>query len=172
MTEEVWHQGLVKLVLHDRHNPRASRWTPLLEAMETIGDNLIKFLLGENWRTSGMFDFIGSNLVLAEMIVYCGALDTKYLADELEWNAQPVFLAQNPTCAEALLAERWCRSKSHILLQAFDDLIPGATATSSGSAHPDQIAQGTSGVKRPKGAALLGRHLSARLSRSFREKMC
>jgi hypothetical protein len=59
------------------------------------------------------------------MIVDCAGLDTKYLADELEWNMRCVLLAQNPTCAETLLAKKCCRCKSVILLQDTDDLGPG-----------------------------------------------
>jgi hypothetical protein len=56
------------------------------------------------------------------MIVDCAALDTKYLTDELEWNAQYVFLSQNLRYMEALLAEKCCRWKRIMLLQPFDDL--------------------------------------------------
>jgi hypothetical protein len=59
------------------------------------------------------------------MIIDCAAFDTKCSADEVEWNARRMFHAQNPTCLEALLAERRCRSKSLILPQAFDDLGAG-----------------------------------------------
>jgi hypothetical protein len=93
--------------------------------MENIGDNLAKFLRAETWWTSSMFGFIASSIVLVPMRVDCAALDTKCLVDELERNARLVFLAQNPTCVEALLAERRCRSKSFILPQAVDDLGEG-----------------------------------------------
>jgi hypothetical protein len=69
-----------------------------------------------------MFGFIMSSLVFAPMIVDCAALDPKYL---VEWNARRVFLAQNPTCVEALLAERCRKCKDLILLQAFNDLGAG-----------------------------------------------
>jgi hypothetical protein len=59
------------------------------------------------------------------MIVDRAALDTKYLTDELKRNARRVFLVQNSTCVEALLAERCCRCKILILLQAFDNLVAG-----------------------------------------------
>jgi hypothetical protein len=71
--------------------------------MENVGDNLLKFLPEESWRT----------------------LDTKSFTDELEWNAWPVFLAQNPACLKALLAERCCICKSFILPQAFGDFGSG-----------------------------------------------
>jgi hypothetical protein len=72
-----------------------------------------------------MFGFIASRLVLAPMIVNSAALDTKYLADELDWNAWRVFLAQNPSCVETLPAEKCCRWKILIPLRAFDDLRAG-----------------------------------------------
>jgi hypothetical protein len=93
--------------------------------MENVGDNVIKLLREEGWRTSGIFGFIASSLVLTSMIAHCAALDTKCLADEIEWNARHVFLAQNPTCVEALLEERYYSCKYLILLQTFDDLGAG-----------------------------------------------
>jgi hypothetical protein len=60
--EGIWQQGLLKLVLHDRCNLRESQQTPLLEAIENVGDNLVKFLPAESWRTAGIFGFIASNL--------------------------------------------------------------------------------------------------------------
>jgi hypothetical protein len=93
--------------------------------MENVGDRVVKFLRGESWRTSGMFSFAAPTLLLAPMMVDCAAVDIKYLADELEWNARPVFLAQNPTCVETLLAKRRCMCKSLILLQIFDNLGTG-----------------------------------------------
>jgi hypothetical protein len=72
-----------------------------------------------------MFGFIASSLVLTPMIVDCTALDTQYLADEIEWNARSAFLAQNPTCVEALLAKRCCICENLILLHEFDDLGAG-----------------------------------------------
>jgi hypothetical protein len=125
MIKWIWQQGLLKFVLDDRPNLRESQRPPLLETMENVGDNFGMFLLGESWRTSRMFGFIVSSLVFAPMIVDCAALDTKYLADELEWKAWRVFLAQNPICLEALLAQRYCRCKSWILMQAFNDLGAG-----------------------------------------------
>jgi hypothetical protein len=50
--------------------------------------------------------FTAPSLVLAPLIVDCAALNTKYMADELGWNARRVLLAQNSTCVEALLAEK------------------------------------------------------------------
>jgi hypothetical protein len=69
--------------------------------------------------------FIALSLVLAPRSVSCAPLDTKYLANELEWNAWHVFLAQNPTCVEALRVERYCICQNLILLQAFDKLGAG-----------------------------------------------
>jgi hypothetical protein len=74
----------LKFVLHDRRNLRESRRTPLLEVMKNVGDNLVKSLQGESWRTSSMFGFIASSLVFAPMIVGCATLDAKYFADEFE----------------------------------------------------------------------------------------
>jgi hypothetical protein len=111
----------LRLILHDRRNIRENQRTPLLEAMENVSDNLVKFLPGKSWRTTCMFGFIASNPIPGPMIVDCIALGIIYLGSELEWNARPVFLAQNPTCLEALLAERCCRYNNLILLRAFDD---------------------------------------------------
>jgi hypothetical protein len=69
-----------------------------------------------------MFGFIASSLVSALIIINCAVLTIKDLADELESNARCVFLAQNPTFVKALLTERCRRSKSLILLSAFDDI--------------------------------------------------
>jgi hypothetical protein len=125
MIKGIWQQGLLKFVLHNRHNLRQSPRTPLLEATENVGDHLIKFLPGESLQTSGIFGFITSNLVLVPTIVDSTTLDIKYSTDVLEWNARRVLLAQNSTCVEALLAETCCRCKSLILLPAFDDLGVG-----------------------------------------------
>jgi hypothetical protein len=35
-----------------------SQPTPLLEAVENVGDHLVKFMRGEGWRMSGIIDFI------------------------------------------------------------------------------------------------------------------
>jgi hypothetical protein len=67
----------------------------LREATENVSDNLVKFLRGESWQTSGMLDFAASNFALAPMIIDCGEFDTKYFADELEWNAQHVPRAES-----------------------------------------------------------------------------
>jgi hypothetical protein len=72
-----------------------------------------------------MFGFIAWSLVLVSMIVDCAALDAKYVANELEWNARQVLLAQTPRCVKAVLAERCCRGQSLILLQAFDGIGAG-----------------------------------------------
>jgi hypothetical protein len=72
-----------------------------------------------------MFAFIAPSFILAPIIVDCATIDTKCLADELEWNARSLFLAQNLTCMQALLAERCCRYKIPILLQALNDLGAG-----------------------------------------------
>jgi hypothetical protein len=53
----------------------------LLDAMENAGDNLIKFLRRDSWRTSSMFAFIASSLGLALMMIDWTALDTKYPGD-------------------------------------------------------------------------------------------
>jgi hypothetical protein len=98
---------------------------PLLEAIENVGDNVVRFLLGESSRTSGMFGFTASSLVLAPLIVDCAALDIKHLADMPKWNARSVFVARNPVCVEALLAKRCCRGDNLIMLQTFDDLGAG-----------------------------------------------
>jgi hypothetical protein len=79
-----------------------------------------------------MFGFIASSLVVAPVIVDCVALDTKRLAGELEWKARDVFLAQNPTCVEALLPEVCCRCKRLILLHLMVWAL-AATVTSSRS---------------------------------------
>jgi hypothetical protein len=93
--------------------------------MENASDNLVKFLREESWRMSGTFNFIASSLVLTQMIIDYAALVTKYLADELDWNALRVFPAQNPTCVEAPLAKRCYRRQSLTLLHAIDDLGVG-----------------------------------------------
>jgi hypothetical protein len=72
-----------------------------------------------------MFGFSASSFILAPKIVDCAAFDTKYLADELGCSARRVFVAQNPTCVEVLLAERCRRCKILILLRSFDDLGAG-----------------------------------------------
>jgi isochorismate synthase EntC len=102
--EGIGQHGLLKIVLHDRHNLRESQRTRLLEAMENVGNKSVKFLREESWKMSGMFSFIGSGPVPGLMIVECAALETKCLAGELEWKARRVFLAQNPTCVEELLS--------------------------------------------------------------------
>jgi hypothetical protein len=68
MIEGIWQQGLLKCVLHSRGNLRESQQMPLLEAMENVGDNLITFLRGESWRTSGMSGFVASGLGLAPVM--------------------------------------------------------------------------------------------------------
>jgi hypothetical protein len=110
-------------------------WSPLLEARENASDNLIKFLGGESSRTSAIFGFIASGFGLAPMIIDYAAFDTKSLAEALKWNARRVLLAQNPTCVEALLAEKVAyRKKSscfgHSMISA-----QAATAISSWSAR-------------------------------------
>jgi hypothetical protein len=76
MLEDIWQQELLKLVLHDRRNLRESQWTPLLGAMENVGDNLVNFLRGERWQVSRMVGFIASSLGLAPMIVECVAFES------------------------------------------------------------------------------------------------
>jgi hypothetical protein len=73
--------------------------------------------------------------VLAPMSVDCAALDTKYLADEVEWNARHVFLAQNPTCAEACSRKDVADAKASFYRRHSMISARAATATSSRSAR-------------------------------------